>query len=139
MKILKTYQEIQLFKTFEERFNYLKLDGKVGDETFGKDRYLNQKFYASEEWKEIRRFVITRDFGCDLGLLGYDITGVPYIHHMNPITADDIINRTEILTNPDYLITVSLGTHNAIHYGDQNWIDFVNPVIRTPNDTCPWR
>ena len=139
MKILKTYQEMQLFKTFEERFNYLKLDGKVGDETFGKDRYLNQKFYASEEWKEIRRFVITRDFGCDLGLLGYDITGVPYIHHMNPITADDIINRTEILTNPDYLITVSLGTHNAIHYGDQGWIDFVNPVIRTPNDTCPWR
>ena len=139
MKILKTYQEIQLYKTFEDRFNYLKLDSSVGDETFGEYRYLNQKFYSSDEWKEIRRFVITRDLGCDLGLLGYDIVGTAYVHHMNPITKEDIINRTEILTNPDYLITVSLSTHNAIHYGDKGYLDYVNPVMRTPNDTCPWR
>lgn len=135
---IKRYSELILLPTFEERFRYLKLDGIVGKETFGFDRYLNQIFYKSKEWKAIRDFVIVRDNGCDLSLDGYDIHGRIYIHHMNPISLDDLVNRTEFLLNPDFLITVSHTTHNAIHYGDENLIQSA-PVERTKNDTCPWR
>lgn len=137
MKI-KTYSELILLPTFEERFDYLRLDGRVGEDTFGFDRYLNQLFYRSYEWKKIRDHVIIRDNGCDLGVEGYDIYGKILIHHMNPITARDIADRTELLLNPEYLICVTHDTHNAIHYGDENLI-IKAPVERRPNDTCPWK
>lgn len=137
MKI-KTYSELILLPTFEERFEYLRLDGRVGEDTFGFDRYLNQLFYRSYEWKKIRDYVIVRDNGCDLGVEGYDIYGKVLIHHMNPITAKDIENRTDLLLNPDYLICVTHDTHNAIHYGDENLIR-KGPIKRRPNDTCPWK
>lgn len=138
MKI-RTYQELCRFQTFEERFEYLKLNGQVGQETFGFDRYLNQLFYQKDpEWKRLRNEVIVRDFGCDLGIEGRDIYGIIMVHHMNPITKEDLINRNEILLNPDYLITVSKNTHDAIHYGSSE-ILIKDPVIRTPNDTCPWK
>nr|DAG20521.1 MAG TPA: HNH endonuclease bacteriophage, HNH Endonuclease, DNA.52A [Caudoviricetes sp.] len=124
--------------TFLDRFEYLRLNGKVGEETFGYYRYLNQVFYRSAEWKKIRNLVIVRDNGCDLGLSGYDIHGKVYIHHMNPITVDDIRNRSEFLLNPDYLICVSNMTHEAITYGDKNLL-LLEPIERTKNDTCPWR
>lgn len=137
MKI-KTYSELILLPTFEERFEYLRLDGRVGEDTFGFDRYLNQLFYRSYEWRKIRDYVIVRDNGCDLGVEGYDIYGKILIHHMNPITARDIADRTELLLNPDYLICVTHDTHNAIHYGDENLI-IKAPLERRPNDTCPWK
>lgn len=137
MKI-RTYSELILLPTFEERFEYLRLDGRVGEDTFGFDRYLNQLFYRSYEWKKIRDQVIIRDNGCDLGIEGYDIYGKILIHHMNPITARDIADRTELLLNPEYLICVTHDTHNAIHYGDENLI-IKAPVERRPNDTCPWK
>jgi hypothetical protein len=137
MKI-KTYSELILLPTFEERFDYLRLDGRVGEDTFGFDRYLNQLFYRSYEWKKIRDHVIIRDNGCDLAVEGYDIYGKILIHHMNPITARDIADRTELLLNPEYLICVTHDTHNAIHYGDENLI-IKAPVERRPNDTCPWK
>ena len=118
---------------------YLVLDGVVGVQTFGEERALNQSFYQSDIWKEIRRFVITRDLGCDLGVYGNEIQGAVYVHHMNPITPEDIINKTDILVDPNYLITVSMGTHNAIHYGDRRWVENHEPIIRLPGDTCPWR
>ena len=139
MEAYKTYEELITFDSFKDRFRYLMLHGHVGFETFGEDRKLNQDFYASNYWKDIRRYVIARDFGCDLGVLGNEISGVAYVHHINPITPDDIINRTDILLNPSYLITVSFGTHNAIHYGDKRWVENIEPLIRTPGDTCPWR
>lgn len=124
--------------TFSERFNYLRLDGKVGIETFGFERYLNQKFYHSQEWRRIRDFVILRDNGCDLGVEGFDIFSRAVIHHMNPILTDDIIHCTDILLNPEYLITTTHDTHNAIHYGDENLLQ--KPLIeRRPGDTCPWK
>lgn len=126
-------------KTFEERFNYLKLDGIVGEDTFGFDRYLNQMFYRSMDWRSVRDKVIIRDNGCDLGVEGYDIRGQKvYVHHMNPLRRNDIVNTTEYLLNPDYLITVTFQTHNAIHYGDETILPFV-PVERYANDTCPWK
>lgn len=137
MKI-KTYSELILLPTFEERFEYLRLDGRVGEDTFGFDRYLNQLFYRSYEWRKIRDYVIVRDNGCDLGVEGYDIYGKILIHHMNPITARDIADRTELLLNPEYLICVTHDTHNAIHYGDENLI-IKAPIERRPNDTCPWK
>ena len=138
MKI-RTYQELCGFQTFEERFEYLKLNGQVGKETFGFDRYLNQLFYQKNpEWKRLRNEVIVRDSGCDLGIEGRDIYGIIMVHHMNPITKEDILNQSEILLNPDYLITVSKNTHDAIHYGSSE-ILIKDPVIRTPNDTCPWK
>ena len=137
MKI-RTYSELILLPTFEERFEYLRLDGRVGEDTFGFDRYLNQLFYRSYEWKKIRDQVIIRDNGCDLGIEGYDIYGKILIHHMNPITARDIADRTELLLNPEYLICVTHDTHNAIHYGDENLI-IKAPIERRPNDTCPWK
>lgn len=136
--MLKTYSELIKLPTFEERFQYLRLDGCVGQETFGFDRYLNQVFYRSKEWKSIRDRIVVRDNGCDLGMEGFDIYGRILIHHMNPIVAKDITDRSEILLNPEYLITTCHNTHNAIHYGDESLL-IVASVERKPNDTCLWR
>ena len=136
---IRSYSELILLPTFQERFNYLKLGGKVGSETFGYDRYLNQKFYHSYEWQRIRDYVIIRDNGCDLGIDGYFIQGGIILHHMNQVEPIDYINRTDWLLNPDYLICVSLDTHNAIHYGDPTKIPNRELVERRPNDTCPWK
>lgn len=135
---IKKYSELIALPTFEERFEYLRLDGSVGEQTFGFDRYINQLFYQSYEWKKIRDFVIIRDNGCDLGVEGHDIGGKILIHHMNPITVDDIQNRSEFLLNPDYLISTTHITHNAIHYGDERLLA-KGPIERTKYDTCPWR
>lgn len=132
------YTELSKLKNFEERFRYLQLSGKVGAETFGFDRYVNQKFYKSAEWKKVRDKVILRDNGYDLGVEGHDIFGRILIHHMNPIAVTDIEHRTEILLNPEYLICVSHMTHNAIHYGDESLL-IQAPKERKPNDTCPWK
>lgn len=138
MTKIRTYSELITYDTFEERFDYLKLNGRVGKETFGFDRIFNQKFYTSREWLRIRDFVITRDYGCDLGVEGFDLNGSIIIHHMNPIGLEDIENRTDFLLNPEFLITTCHKTHNAIHYGDENLI-IKGPIERRPNDTCPWR
>ena len=135
---IRTYSELILLPTFEERFKYLQLNGRVGDDTFGFDRYINQKFYRSAEWKRIRDYIIVRDNGCDLAVDGYEIHGRILIHHMNPITISDIKFSTEYLMNPDYLICVTHNTHNAIHYGDEKQI-ITGPIVRTKNDTCPWK
>lgn len=136
---LKTYTELMQLETFEERFEYLKLDGIVGEETFGFDRYLNQKFYKSKEWRDTRNYVIARDLGCDLGIQDREIIDEEIlIHHMNPITKEDIINKTDLLLNPEYLITTINNTHRAIHYGDDSLL-YKPPVERFKNDTCPWR
>lgn len=136
--MIKTYSELSKLQTFEERYAYLKLSGTVGKDTFGYDRYLNQIFYRSQEWKSIRDKVIIRDEGCDLGVDGYEIHGQIYIHHMNPIMLKDIENKTELLLNPEYLITTTHSTHNAIHYGDESLLPLI-PKERTANDTCPWK
>ena len=136
--IIRTYSELIKLPTFEERFQYLKLDGDVGVETFGFDRYLNQAFYSSDEWKSIRNQVIIRDNGCDLGIEGREIYKRIIIHHMNPITKEDLLYRTEYLLNPEYMICTMKNTHDAIHYGDENLL-FKDPMERKPNDTCPWR
>ena len=138
MRTIRTYSELIRLPTFEERFRYLKLDGLVGKDTFGFDRYLNQEFYRSKEWKEVRDFVIVRDNGCDLGMDGYEIAGRIYIHHMNPITVNDIVHSSDFLLNPDYLICMSHNTHNAVHYGDEDLL-VTAPVERRKNDTCPWK
>lgn len=137
--IIRTYSELKSLKTFDERYEYLRLYGDVGKETFGCDRIFNQRFYTSREWARIRNFVITRDLGCDLGLSGYEIKGSPiYIHHMNPITLKDIQDRTDYLLDPEYLITTCSVTHRAIHYGQDNL--FSRTVVeRFKNDTCPWK
>ena len=135
---IRTYSELIQIPTFEERFEYLKLRSKVGNETFGFDRYLNQKFYRSKEWKDLRNYIFTRDNGCDLGVEGRDIFGNYTIHHMNPITIEDINDATEYLLNPEFLITTSLNTHNAIHYGDKGLL-VTEPISRSKNDTCLWR
>lgn len=137
MKI-RTYSELITLNTFEERFRYLKLSGKVGVDTFGFDRYMNQAFYKSQEWKDIRDHVIVRDNGCDLGIEGYEIHGRILIHHMNPILPKDIQLSSDFLLNPEYLISTILNTHNAIHYGDEDLI-IKAPIERSKNDTCPWR
>ena len=136
--IIKSYSELQKLSTFEERYRYLRLKGKVGQDTFGFDRVFNQMFYRSKEWKSIRDEVIYRDNGCDLGVEGYEIHGRIIIHHMNPITLDDIRENTDFLMNPEYLITTVHSTHNAIHYGDENLLSKA-PIERRKNDTCPWR
>lgn len=135
---MRTYSELILLPTFEERFEYLKLDSKVGEATFGFERYLNQNFYHSYEWKQIRRDVILRDNGCDLGVEGYDIFGPIIVHHMNPVTSNDIVLATKELMNPEFLISTRLETHNALHFGD---ISLLNnrPIERRPGDTCPWK
>lgn len=137
--MLKTYTELSRLKTFEERFEYLRLNGRVGKDTFGFDRIFNQMFYRSAEWKRVRNHVIIRDNGCDLGIEGREIYGQRIIiHHLNPISLDDIDKKTDILLNPEYLITTIHTTHNAIHYGDENLLDRA-PIERSRNDTCPWR
>lgn len=138
MTNIKSYSELITIPTFEERFEYLKLDGQVGIETFGFDRYLNQAFYKSDEWLSIRDYVITRDNGCDLGVEGYEIYGRILIHHINPITKDDIIHGSKSLLDPENLITTIKRTHDAIHYGDSNLL-IKAPIERRKNDTCPWR
>ena len=135
---IRTYSELITLPTFEERFRYLQLGGKVGEDTFGHDRYLNQMFYTSDEWRRIRRDVIVRDNGCDLGIQDREIHGLIIIHHMNPITIEDIINRSEFLLNPEYLISTVKNTHDAIHFSDER-ILITDPIERRPNDTCPWK
>ena len=135
---IRTYSELIQLPTFEERFNYLRLDGVVGKDTFGFDRYLNQQFYRSSEWKRIRNQVIVRDNGYDLAIDEYEIHGRILIHHMNPISIEDLQYMSDLLMNPEYLICVSHRTHNAIHYGDESLI-VTAPIERSQNDTCPWR
>lgn len=135
---VRSYSELITIPTFEARFEYLKLDGLVGEETFGFDRYLNQSFYRSQEWKSIRDFVIVRDLGRDLAIEGYEIHGKIYIHHMNPIRAADITTKSRMLLDPEFLIATTHNTHNAIHYGDKNLLA-IGPIERSKNDTCPWK
>lgn len=137
MKI-RTYSELIQYNTLLDRYRYLKLGGKVGEETFGMDRYLNQQFYKSKEWRKVRDEIIIRDGACDLGLPDREITSRIIIHHMNPITKYDILNRTEFLLNPEYLICTLKRTHDAIHYGDESLL-FNELVERSANDTCPWK
>lgn len=139
MTNIKTYSELISLPTFEERFKYLRLNGRVGEDTFGFDRYLNQMFYQrSQEWKRIRDYVIVRDNGCDLGVLGHEIYGKILVHHINPLIVNDIVHSTDNLLDPEFLISTSLATHNAIHYGDISKLA-IAPIERTKNDTCPWR
>lgn len=135
---IKTYSQLIRLPTFEDRFEYLKLKGSVGKDTFGHDRYLNQIFYSSMEWRRLRDEIIIRDNGCDLGIDGRQIGGKVYIHHLNPLGVNDILTHSEYLVNPEYLICVSFETHNAIHYGDINLLPR-DPIERRQNDTCPWR
>ncbi len=138
--MIRTYDELMSFKTYEERVRYLRVKQKVAKETFGANRYLNQAFYKSPEWLSIRNRVIIRDLGCDLGLEGYEINDEPvYIHHMNPITEEDIINRSEFLLNPKYLICVRKATHDLIHYGSDILLQSSIIQERRENDTCPWK
>lgn len=138
MTDIKCYSELILLPTFQARYQYLRLNGEVGKETFGFDRYMNQFFYRSPEWRRVRDFVITRDEGCDLGIPGREIFGRIIIHHMNPIRPEDIRNRSDLLLDPEYLITTIHDTHLAIHYGDEHLL-LQEPVERRPNDTCPWK
>ncbi len=136
--IIKTYSELIKLKSFKDRYNYLKIKGVVGESTFGFDRYFNQKFYKSLEWKRTRNNIIVRDNGCDLGIEDSEINGSIFIHHMNPISIDDIKDATEYLTNPEYLICTSFITHTAIHYGDEHLLP--EPIIeRSRHDTTPWK
>lgn len=135
---IRTYSELIALPTFEERYEYLRLGGKVGEDTFGFDRYLNQSFYKSKEWLAIRDKVIIRDNGCDLAMEDREINGRILIHHMNPITKEDILNRSEFLLDPEYLICTVKNTHDAIHYGDRSLL-ITAPIERSKNDTCPWR
>jgi hypothetical protein len=136
--IIRTYSGLLRLNTFEERYEYLRLDGTVGKETFGFDRFINQRFYKSLEWKRVRDIVIVRDDGCDMGVKNREIQGKILIHHMNPISLKDIMAQSEYLLNPEYLISTSGSTHNAIHYGDEK-ILIQAPAERSKNDTCPWR
>ena len=135
---IKTYSELITIPTFEERFEYLQLKGSVGKDTFGYDRHLNQILYRSPEWKRLRNQIIIRDCGCDLACEGYDIHSKVLIHHLNPITVEDVLARSRKVFDPDNLVCVSHNTHNAIHYGDV-YLLVTGPIIRTKNDTCPWR
>lgn len=139
--MIRTYTELMTIPTFEERYDYLRIGGAVGADTFGYDRWINQDFYTSHEWRKFRKQIIARDLGCDLAskdrpfLNGEIIT----IHHMNPITVSDIIHSTEFLMDPEYVIATSDTTHRAIHYGDRSLLKVFEPTIRRPNDTVPWR
>ena len=135
---IRTYSELITIPTFEERFEYLQLKGSVGKDTFGYDRYLNQLLYRAPEWKRLRNQIIIRDCGCDLACEGYDIHSKVLIHHLNPITVEDVLARSRKVFDPDNLVCVSHNTHNAIHYGDVDLL-VTGPIIRTKNDTCPWR
>lgn len=139
MKMMtRSYSELITIPTFEERFKYLKLDGIVGKDTFGYNRYLNQMFYTCPEWLSVRREIILRDYGNDLACDGFEIHGKILIHHINTITYDDILKRRPIIFDPNNLITTTLRTHNAIHYGDEQQL-VIGPIERTRNDTCPWK
>ena len=139
LMIIKSYSELIKIPTYKERFEYLKLDGIVGKDTFGYDRYLNQAFYNSPEWRRFRRDMIIRDNGCDLACEGYEIRGKIILHHINPITQDDLISRRrDVLFDPENIICVTHNTHNAIHYGDANLL-ITGPIERVANDTCPWK
>lgn len=135
---LKRYSELSKIPKFMDRYEYARIGGSVGIETFGFDRYLNQTLYKSDRWKETRRFVIIRDNGCDLGVPDREIRGRLIVHHLNPITEEDIYNKADWIFDPEFLICVSITTHNAIHYGDKSLL-IADPIVRTPNDTCPWR
>lgn len=137
-KSIKTYSEAISIPNFRDRFEYLKLGGKVGAATFGYDRYLNQTLYRSTEWKRFRNEIILRDNGCDLGCEDYVIHGKILIHHLNPITPEDIANRSGSIFDPENVICTTLDTHNAIHYGDASLL-VTEPIVRTQNDTCPWK
>ena len=136
--IIRKYRELRRLPTFMKRYEYLRLAGLVGESTFGFDRYLNQLLYTSERWKKLRNEIIVRDNGCDLGVEGYDLHEKIIVHHMNPLTIDDVTNVSDDIFNPEYLICVSQRTHNAIHYGDASLLPQV-PIERTPYDTCPWK
>ena len=136
--MIRTYSELIQIPTFEERYQYLALYGKVGSESFGFDRYLNQKFYHSSEWRRIRRDIIIRDQGRDLAMEGYELQSGIYIHHMNPIAPDDLVNITDWVINPEYLVCASKRTHDAIHFGDVSLLPGIL-TERTLNDTCPWK
>ena len=136
--MIRTYTELSQIDSYKERFEYLKLDGNVGQATFGSRRYLNQKFYSSEEWKRVRDIVIIRDLGCDLGFQGYDILGPIQVHHMNPMIVEDVISHSSEILNPEFLICTSCQTHKAIHYGSEDML-ILAPIQRTKNDTCPWK
>lgn len=139
--MIRTYTELIQLPDFISRYEYLRLGGKVGEDTFGYDRWLNQDFYTSKEWRKFRREIISRDLGCDLAckdrpfLQGETVI----IHHMNPIDKNDILNHTEFLMDPEYVIATTNNTHNAIHYGDRSLLKVFEPTIRTPNDVCPWK
>lgn len=135
---IKSYSECILLPTFLERYRYLQIGGFVGKETFGFDRYLNQMLYRTSEWKRFRREMILRDNGCDLGCEGYEIHGNILVHHLNPITVDDVVNRNPCIFDPNNVICTSLRTHNAIHYGDETNL-ITEPIVRKPYDTCPWK
>lgn len=134
----RSYSELITIPTYEDRFHYLQLNGAVGKDTFGYDRYLNQILYNSTEWKHFRDKAIIRDNGCDLAFEGYDIHGRILVHHINPITVDDVVNRNPIVFDPENVICVTHNTHNAIHYGDESLL-ITAPVERTKYDTCPWK
>lgn len=138
MKI-RCYSELIEIDNFIDRFKYLKLKGKVGEDTFGFDRYINQALYKSPEFRKIRREVILRDNGCDLGISDREIVGKIYVHHMNPITKTDILERNDYVLNPEYLICVSHETHNAIHYGNEAMLPIDKFIVREPNDQSPWK
>lgn len=135
---IRTYSELITFPTFEERYEYLRLGGKIGEETFGFDRYLNQTFYKTKEWLSIRDKVIIRDNGCDLAMEDREIYSRILVHHMNPITKEDVLRRSKYLLDTEYLICTTKNTHDAIHYGDKSLL-LVSPIERRKNDTCPWR
>lgn len=137
MPIVRTYSDLRKWETFEERYRYLKLEAAVGESTFGFDRWINQRFYKSSEWQTIRNRVIVRDNGCDLGILGYEIVTDLLVHHMNPVSMDDIIRAERWLIDPNFLITTSLQTHNAIHYGDERLLPR-GPIEREAGDTTLW-
>ena len=138
MSAIKCYSELILLPTFKDRYEYLKLNGTVGKETFGFDRYMNQIFYRSPEWRRVRDFVIARDNGCDLGIFGREIIGKVIIHHMNPISTEDIRDRNDMLLDPEYLISTIHDTHLAIHYSDDDML-LKEPIERFAGDTCPWK
>lgn len=136
---IRSYSELIALPTYEERFNYLKLAGRVGADTFGYDRYLNQHLYQrNPRWKKARDKVIIRDNGCDLGIEGREIFGKIIVHHINPITMEDILKDRDWIYDPEYLICTAHNTHNAIHYSDERLL-MLDPKERTPNDTCPWK
>lgn len=136
---MRSYSELSKIDGFYERFEYLRLNGDLGKETFGADRYLNQMFYRSTEWRRLRNEIIVRDKGCDLGVEGLEIDRLIIIHHMNPISVEDIIEHPEVAMDPEFLITTSHDTHNAIHYGSLRMVRGYEFVERTPFDTVPWK